>query len=145
MFSIGNYDNVSIMKECIFCRIVNGTLPSYIIRETGKVVTFLALEGHPLIVPKKHIENIYDLDAQHASEVMQEAVLISRATRDVLECGGIKLVQSNGSIAGQDVFHFHLHIKPIWANDEPILSWKSDALEDATRQKIATDLSRYFT
>jgi histidine triad (HIT) family protein len=132
-----------IMKECIFCRIINGTLPSYVIRETEKIVTFLALEGHPLIVPKKHIENIYDLDAQHASEIMQEAVLISRATRDVLKCEGINLIQSNGSAAGQDVFHFHAHIKPRWAKDRGVISW--DMLEDTARQKIAADFSGHFT
>lgn len=132
------------MEECIFCRIISRTIPSYVIKETENVITFLGLEGHPLIVPKKHIENIYDLDNLHAAEIMQEAVLVSRAVRDSLKCGGINLVQSNGSAAGQDVFHFHLHIKPRWANDGTVLSWNSETLEDAARQRIAAELSGYF-
>ena len=128
------------MDNCIFCKIIKKESPAHIIRETDNIIVFLSLEGHPMIVPKKHIENICAMDDQNAAIIMQEAVLISKALSNTTDCEGINLVQSNGTVAGQDVFHFHLHIKPRWKDDEVILSWNNDTISIVEREILATKL-----
>jgi len=113
------------MEDCIFCKIINRQIPTYILDENEDVVTFLSLENHPLVVPKRHIPNIYSLDDRSASAVMVEAVKIAKAVKEGVGCDGINLVQANEPAANQDVFHFHLHIKPRWYNDTVILHWNT--------------------
>lgn len=73
------------------------------------------MEGHPLIVPKPHFADVFELDEIYAATVMQAAVRVAKATKIATQCDGINLVQSNGTAAGQDLFHFHLHITKISA------------------------------
>src|SRR2546426_1576081 len=60
---------------------------------------------------------------------MREAVKIAKAVKTGLGCDGVNVVQSNGPAAGQDVFHFHLHIKPRWHNDKVTLSWDTNKVQ----------------
>jgi histidine triad (HIT) family protein len=114
------------MEDCIFCKIINRQIPAYILDENEDVITFLSLENHPLVVPKRHIPNIYSLDDRSASAVMVEAVKIAKAVKEGVGCDGVNLVQANEPAANQDVFHFHLHIKPRWYNDTVILHWNTN-------------------
>lgn len=91
---------------------MSGQAPAHIIKQNEDIIVFLSLEGHPLVVPKKHIPDIFSLDANVASQIMHEAITISKALRDTVNCDGLNLIQSNGSAAGQDVFHFHYTSSP---------------------------------
>ena len=102
------------MTDCIFCQIATRRAPAYVLDETGDLIVFLSLENHPLVVPKAHIPDIFTLDDTTAAAVMQEAVTIAKAVRLGLGCDGVYLTQANGEAAGQDVFHFHLHVYPRW-------------------------------
>jgi histidine triad (HIT) family protein len=117
------------MNDCIFCKIVKREVPAYIIDENKDTLVFLSHENHPLVVTKQHLQDVYDLDEHVASAVMIEAVKIAKAVKAGLGCDGVNLVQSNGPAAGQDVFHFHLHIKPRWHNDQVILSWDTHTVQ----------------
>lgn len=92
------------------------------------------------MVTKKHIQDIYELDEDLASAVMKEAVKIAKAVKAGLACDGINLVQSNEPAAGQDVFHFHLHIKPRWYDDNVTLNWDTNKVQpnllEATMEQI---------
>jgi len=125
------------MNNCLFCKIANKELPAIVLDENEKVIVFLSLENHPLIVPKQHIENIYSLDDETGSEIMREAIKIAKAVKTSLNCDGINLVQSNESSAGQEVPHFHLHIKPRWKNDEIKLSWDFTTVPEHKRLDTA--------
>jgi histidine triad (HIT) family protein len=114
------------MKDCIFCKVVRREVPAYIIDENKDVIVFLSYENHPLVVTKKHIPDIYALDENLASAVMIEAVKIAKAVKTGLGCDGVNLVQSNERAADQDVFHFHLHIKPRWHNDKVTFHWDTN-------------------
>ena len=105
------------MKDCIFCKIIRREIPGNIIDETDDIIVFLSLNNHPLIVPKKHLENIYELDDKTGEAVMREAIKISKAVKKGLKADGINLLQNNEEAGGQDVFHFHLHIKPRFKKD----------------------------
>ena len=111
------------MEACIFCKIIQREEPAYILDENKDVLVFLSRENHPLVVPKKHIPDIYALDERTAAAVMVEAVKIARAVKSGLGCDGLNLVQANEPAAQQDVFHLHVHVKPRWENDTVILHW----------------------
>ncbi|WP_193172280.1 HIT family protein [Nisaea nitritireducens] len=126
----------STQEHCIFCDIISGKAPAHIIKQDENVIVFLSLEGHPLVVPTTHIPDVFSLDPENAAHIMREAVAVSKALREVCNCDGINLIQSNGSAAGQDVFHFHLHIKPRWTNDDVIIRWNTDAEEEQERLEL---------
>lgn len=104
------------MTECIFCKIIDGTIPSAKIYEDENVYAFMDImpvsEGHVLLIPKKHIENVYDFSEQEASNLFSVAPKIANALKEKFDLVGLNLLQNNGAEAGQSVFHFHLHFIP---------------------------------
>lgn len=102
--------------ECTFCRIVAREVPAYIIEENDRVIVFLSLENHPLVVPKQHIPDIFAMPVDVGAAVMEEAIKVARAVKKSLQCDGVYLTQANGRAAGQDVFHYHLHVYPCWGD-----------------------------
>jgi len=74
-------------------------------------------QGHVLIMPKRHVADIYDLNAGETAALMPLTQKIAEKMRDVLGMKGLNLLQSNGKAAGQEIFHFHLHLIPRYEND----------------------------
>ena len=103
-------------NECVFCRIIQHQLPAWIIKEDKHIIVFLSKNNHPLVMLKKHLPTIYEVDELTAAQVMQAAVQIAWAVKTGLQCEGVYLTQANEAAAGQDVFHFHLHVYPRWSN-----------------------------
>jgi histidine triad (HIT) family protein len=104
-------------EPSVFTRIIDRELPAYILHEDERVIVLLSLENHPLVVPKVPVRDIYGLDDATAAAIMQTAVRVARALKRALGCDGVYLSQANGAAAGQDVFHFHLHLYPRWHGD----------------------------
>ena len=106
---------------CVFCKIINGEIPSYTLYENGFVKCFLdisqATPGHTLIVPKKHVQDVFELNEVEASEIMKAAVIISNLLKEKLGIENVNLLNNSGSLAGQTVMHFHLHVIPRYEND----------------------------
>jgi len=100
--------------SCVFCRIIQREAPAHVVTEDERIIVFLSLENHPLVVPKQHIPDIYSLDETTGAAIMSATIAVSRAVKEGLVCEGIYLTQANEPAAGQDVFHFHLHIYPRW-------------------------------
>ena len=108
---------------CIFCDIVSGKIPCYKIYEDKDVLAFLDtakdVDGHTLVIPKKHYENILDCP----NYLLQKSISAVKksAKHYVNDCGfdGVNLHNANNSCAGQSVFHLHLHILPR-KNDNPV-------------------------
>ncbi len=107
--------------ECIFCKIADGEIPSKTLYEDDMFRVILdinpASKGHALILTKKHFKNIYEMDNVTASEVFVLAKRMAKAMTEALGCNGFNIVQNNGEVAGQTVFHFHLHLIPRYTND----------------------------
>ncbi len=103
----------------IFCRIINGEIPSYTIYEDDKVKVFLDVNpksnGHTLIVPKNHYKDLDDIDLDTLNYIMKIAKRIKKLLEERLNPNSIQLVQNNGSI--QEVKHYHLHLVPIYENN----------------------------
>lgn len=113
--------------DCIFCKIANGEIPSRTIYEDEKFRVILdlspAAKGHALILPKEHFANLYELPEEWCADVMKLAKEMAAMMTGKLQCDGFNLVQNNGTVAGQTVFHFHLHLIPRYENDGQSINW----------------------
>lgn len=102
--------------NCIFCKIINNEIPSYKIYEDELVLAFLDVNpdsnGHTLIVPKQHYQDIDDIQEEVLNHIMKIAKKIKRLLQEKLNCEGLTLIQNNGDI--QEVKHYHLHLKPYY-------------------------------
>lgn len=130
----------TVPEPSIFTKIINGEIPGFIPYQSETIAVLIALEGHVLIVPKQEYKDIFELPDDIAAEIMQTAVRVSQALKKYTNCEGINLVQSNGSVAGQEVFHFHLHIKPRFKNDGVIFKWDTNTVPENVREKMCADL-----
>lgn len=115
--------------DCIFCKIIKGEIPSYTIYEDEIVKVFLDISpvsnGHCLIIPKKHFENIIDIDLETLSHIDKVTKQLYPILKERLNCLGITRTQNNGY--GQEVKHYHLHLIPRYKNDD--IKFKIDKKE----------------
>lgn len=113
--------------NCIFCKIANGQIPSKTIYEDDgyRVILDLgpATKGHALILPKDHFADLYELPEEKAAEVIKIAKKMATKMTKTLDCDGFNLVQNNGEVAGQTVFHFHMHLIPRYKDDNQNIGW----------------------
>lgn len=102
--------------DCVFCKIVNGDIPSSKIYEDDIVIAFLDINpdslGHTLIIPKHHYRDLDDIDDKTLIYIVNIAKMLKKRIKEKLECDGLTLIQNNGDI--QEVKHFHLHLKPFY-------------------------------
>ncbi len=121
-------------NNCIFCKIINKDFDSNIVYEDDEIIAFLdkfpSNFGHTLIVPKKHIENIFDMDYDLGATIFKKAIDISNALKKVLNVSDVNILQNNGVNAGQTVFHFHMHVIPRFENDDVNFNWKTQSFDD---------------
>lgn len=114
--------------NCIFCKIAAGEIPSKTIYEDDDFRVILdlgpATKGHALILPKDHYKNLYELPDDVAAKVMQLAKEMAIVMTDKLHADGFNLVQNNNEVAGQTVFHFHMHLIPRYENDGQHIAWE---------------------
>lgn len=104
------------MSDCIFCKIINGEIPSAKVYEDGDVFAFLDIsqvtKGHTLVIPKAHHANVYELPEDVAGKLFAVIPKITNAVKKAYNPIGLNLLNNNGEAAGQTVFHYHLHIIP---------------------------------
>ena len=110
------------MADCVFCKIVSGEYTSSKIYEDDSILAFMDIqpvnEGHILIIPKKHVELIADLDDETSAKMMKLAKRINNALRKSgVKLEGVNYFLADGEAAGQEVFHTHLHLIPRFKND----------------------------
>lgn len=126
--------------DCIFCKLANGEIPTNALYEDDIVKVIFdanpAAKGHVLILPKEHFDNIYELDDDTAEHVFKVATKISKAYKKALDFDGLNIVQNNGKVAGQTVFHFHMHLIPRYKGDQVGITWHPGELSDADKEEI---------
>lgn len=132
-------------NDCLFCKIAKGEIASKKVYEDNDAIAFLdinpANRGHCLVVPKKHFENIYDIDDKTLEKVIIIAKNLSKLIKEKLECNGVNLVQNNERHAGQIVNHFHIHIIPRYENDNVVITYQRVQLSDADFEDIKSKLT----
>jgi len=110
------------VSDCIFCKIIDGTFENSNIYEDESLIAFMDThpvnKGHILIVPKRHVELIAELDDETTGRMFMLAKEINKALRNSgIKLEGINYFLADGEAAGQEVFHTHLHIFPRFAGD----------------------------
>ena len=128
-----------------FCKIANGEIPSRTLYEDDAFRVILdlspATKGHALILPKNHFRNLYEIDEDTAVKVLPLAKKMAVAMTEKLGCDGFNVVQNNNEVAGQTVFHFHVHLIPRYTDDNQSLVMKPCGMTpeeiDAVRDVIA--------
>lgn len=104
------------MADCIFCKIIAGEIPSSKVYEDDQVVAFLDISqvtsGHTLVVPKQHFRNLLEMDADSTSQLFARVPDIARMVMKATGAKGMNILNNNEEIAGQTVFHTHVHLAP---------------------------------
>ena len=126
--------------DCIFCKLANGDIPTNSLYEDDIVKVIFdagpASDGHVLILPKNHYDDIYSMDEDTAAHIFKVATRIAKAYKQSLDYEGLNIVQNNGEAAGQTVFHFHIHLIPRYEGDHAGVTWKPGTLTDEQREEI---------
>lgn len=109
-------------EHCPFCGIVDGDMPASVVTKTENTLAFLDLnpinEGHTLVVPKRHSDGLPDLDERTGGELFQVGMRVAAALRGSdVPTDGINFFLADGTAAGQEVFHVHLHVVPRTVDD----------------------------
>jgi histidine triad (HIT) family protein len=128
---------LSFDESCIFCKIVRKQAPASIIYEDESVMVFLDIRplnlGHTLVIPKAHYVDIFDTPVNQLSKVHTVAKQVSAAIKKATKADGISIIQQNSKAAGQDIFHFHVHVVPRFEGQKlPSFS----ALKEVERAKL---------
>ena len=110
--------------DCIFCKIINGDIPSFTLYEDDKVKVFLDVNpltnGHTLIVPKEHYTDLFDIPDDLLMHIMNVAKEMGSLLEEKLGTEGLTLIQNNG--LPQEVKHFHLHLKPAYSGKQELVN-----------------------
>lgn len=113
---------------CIFCMIINGEIPSYKVYEDNDFLAFLdisqAEKGHTLVVPKKHYDNLLELDDETAEKMLVLIKNLAIKVKKATNADGINILNNNGEAAGQSVKHLHFHIIPRYNGDDLEIKFK---------------------
>jgi len=128
-------------QKCIFCAIASKQIPASTIYEDEKVLAFLDInpltEGHTLVIPKYHAENIFDISEKDLKHISTVAQGIANKMKEVLYAEGVDLFQASGQAADQQVPHFHLHIIPRKTGDQLGLhEWWTNRMQRSEPKKL---------
>lgn len=127
------------MKDCIFCKIANKLEPALVILENEHIMCLLPIKmevnGHTIVIPKKHFKNIFDIDEIYLQEVTKWIKDISLILQTTLGADGVNILNANGECAWQSVAHLHFHIMPRFKNDNLDL-WPNISDQNIDRQTV---------
>lgn len=109
-------------KDCIFCKIADGIIPSHKVYEDDDVIAFLDIsqvtQGHTLVIAKEHTSNFLTTPKALMHKVMDVAQRIGQAQMSILGAKGVNILTNVNKEAGQSVYHFHVHVIPRYLADE---------------------------
>ena len=134
------------MSDCIFCGIVAGTIPSKKVLETDTCLAFLdifpANRGHTLVIPKKHVLDIHDADAQTYADVAATAKHVADLLQISLNSEGTTIFQMSKEAGWQTVFHLHMHVIPRWSGDALHKPWDITPATDAELDEVLQHIKK---
>jgi histidine triad (HIT) family protein len=114
--------------DCVFCRIVAGSIPCVKVYEDAESLAFMDINpltpGHLLVVPKAHVETLFDADEARVASLARIATRIAKSLRESLGIQALNMLQANGQAAFQSVPHLHLHLIPRRPGDGAGFDWK---------------------
>ncbi len=109
-------------NNCLFCKIIQGKIPSSIIYKDAVTLAFLDIapftKGHSVVVPKNHYQNLLDFPEEEMVSFFSALKKVANKLKTKLQADGINILQNNYKAAGQEVNHMHFHVIPRWINDK---------------------------
>lgn len=134
--------------DCLFCNIIEGKIPAAKVYEDEHVFAFMDISqvttGHTLVIPKTHVQDIYELPEDTASELFARVPKIAKAVKKAYKPLGINILNNNEIAAGQSVFHFHIHIIPRYGETDGFnLKWmtRNDEFSPEKLSEIASNIA----
>ena len=125
--------------DCIFCKLANGVFETNTLYEDDQFRVIFdaspATKGHVLIIPKEHYANAFEMPEDLVGDAYKLAKKIATALKEITGCDGINILQNNGEVAGQTVFHFHIHIIPRYEKGE-MIQWTPGELDQSVVDDI---------
>lgn len=129
--------------DCLFCAIVAGDVPSRQVYADEAAVAFLDINpwkrGHTLVIPRRHVDDLLATD-EALTEIAPAIGATARLLVDRLGADGVNLLSSTGAVAGQEVFHLHVHLVPRYA-DDPGLRAMTDLMAGIDLDEVSAALS----
>lgn len=126
---------------CIFCRIIEGKERCFRIYEDERVIAFLDIhprvEGHTLVVPKKHFESLEEMEEEDAAHILKAIKNVLKILISKLDAEGYNIVVNRGRIAGQEIPHLHFHVFPRKRGDGGLFSFKEMDLHEIYRKIVS--------
>ena len=135
------------MEDCIFCRIIRGEIPSFKVYEDDKTLALEDInpisEGHTLVIPKRHVQNLWEIPEEELAAVHITSKKIVQAMKSVLEPTGVVCLQLNGRGVNQVVMHYHLHLIPRLSGDPdlPVGKWELKKGDMETIKRTAAKIA----
>jgi len=131
------------MHDCVFCAILNGSVPSSIVYRDDQCTAFLDIQpvnpGHLLIIPNQHAAYLADIDAETAAHLFRVAYRLAAALRQSgLRCEGVNMFLADGEAAMQEIFHVHLHVFPRYQGDGFALTFSPNYFTKPPRSALET-------
>lgn len=122
------------MSNCIFCKIIDGSIPSIKVYEDDHVYAFMDVapltKGHTLLVPKQHVADLFEMPEDVARNLYAAAPKIANSIKSAFNPQGMNTINNNGSFAGQTVFHYHLHFIPRYDETDGLkVKWETKQSE----------------
>ena len=112
------------MSDCIFCKILAGEIPVAKVYEDEQVLAFLDISqvtpGHTLVVPKEHHCNLLEMDSTSASQLFAKVPLVAQKVMTATKANGMNIIANCEEIAGQTVFHTHVHLVPRYGAEDDL-------------------------
>ena len=109
------------MAGCVFCDILRGSAPASVVYEDDEVVAFMdtypVYGGHTLVIPREHFDDLESCPGNLAGRLFEVSAGLGSAIVDAVGAAGFNVWTANGSAAGQEVFHLHLHVLPRFEDD----------------------------
>lgn len=139
---------MTLLDNCIFCKIIKGSIPCYKVFENAKTLAFMDInpisKGHILVIPKYHGERLHSIPAEHLADLLPTISAI--AERSVAAEGvAYNVLQNNGRLAGQIVDHVHFHLIPRRGEEDGLnVSWPAKSGDMEAMKKEAADLQSKF-
>lgn len=133
-------------EDCVFCKIVEGTLPSSKIYEDEHIIAFLDITpinpGHTLVIPKSHHENIFEIPDETLAHMSPKIKALAKAIKHATGAHGVNITQNNGKAAGQVVFHSHTHIMPRFDDDGYGLWKHKRPYNEGEKETVAEEIKK---
>ena len=130
------------MNQCIFCKIINKEIPGQILFENEHVLAFLDIsqttKGHTLVIPKKHAEDVFSMSEEDMCHIFSVVPKLANALKTTFNADGMNIVNNNKPVAGQTVFHYHVHLIPRYSAEDSFQINYTNNMSKYTPESLAT-------